>query len=508
VSSLLPDADRVIGNKYRVLRVLGEGGMGAVFEAEHIHTLKRVAVKWLKATDQDARLRLLREAQAAARVRHPNVVDVYDVAQEGDAVFLVMEYLEGESLTDLLERGGMPVHELIALLLPAMRGVAAAHRQGVVHRDVKPDNIFLAHVVDAHAPVPKLLDFGISKLEPRGNEQLSLTSAGSLIGTPMYMSYEQLSGAKDVDARADVYAFGVVLYEALAGRPPFEADTLSELTIKIATTDAVPVEQLRPELPRRLADVIVRAMAKDRSARFPTMDALLAALEPFATEHGLRSQASCPDDVPAAAAAQRRAPSLPPRQPPSSDATPRASTRSHSGLWPAHPRLSRKQTAIATVALLIVVLWLVLTARERSPRASKGAPADSAQRAAPAAQDLGTHSARGSEPPAAAKAGEQTAHDRATAPSPFSLPPKPLVAPQLRSRAEGPRFLPAEEAPRPARKGRPKAEVSSDPAEAPAPARAAAPPEQSAVPVTPDTATTQDRRKFRATPAPLKTDDF
>jgi eukaryotic-like serine/threonine-protein kinase len=257
--------------------------MGTVLEAEHVQTYKRVAVKWLKTTDRDSQLRLVREAQAAARVRHPNVVDVYDVAQEGDTVFLILECLEGEPLSRLMERGGLPVHEWVALLLPAMRGVAAAHQQGVIHRDIKPDNIFLARVPDAPRPVPKLLDFGISKLEPREHEQLTITSVGTAIGTPMYMSYEQLSGIGDVDARTDVYAFGVVLYEALTGQPPFEAETLSELSIKVATTLPVAPRQLRAEIAEPLERVIMRAMARDRTQRIASMDALIAALEPFAS---------------------------------------------------------------------------------------------------------------------------------------------------------------------------------------------------------------------------------
>jgi eukaryotic-like serine/threonine-protein kinase len=283
VSSPFPSAEGVIGGKYRVLRVLGEGGMGTVLEAEHVQTYKRVAVKWLKTTDRDSQLRLVREAQAAARVRHPNVVDVYDVAQEGDTVFLILECLEGEPLSRLMERGGLPVHEWVALLLPAMRGVAAAHQQGVIHRDIKPDNIFLARVPDAPRPVPKLLDFGISKLEPREHEQLTITSVGTAIGTPMYMSYEQLSGSGEVDARTDVYAFGVVLYEALTGQPPFEAETLSELSIKVATAQPVAPRQLRAEIAEPLERVIMRAMARDRTQRIASMDALIAALEPFAS---------------------------------------------------------------------------------------------------------------------------------------------------------------------------------------------------------------------------------
>jgi eukaryotic-like serine/threonine-protein kinase len=208
-----PAVGSVLAGRFRVLRQLGEGGMGVVLEAENTQTGKRVAIKWLRAalaSQPDAVERFLREARASARVRHPNVVDVYDVVQEADSAFLVMELLEGELLTAVLERGGIPAHELIALLLDAMRGVAAAHKQGVIHRDIKPDNIFLEFESDRGRRTPKVLDFGISKLS--AGEPLSLTQAGVTLGTPLYMSLEQLRGADDIDERTDVYAFGVILY--------------------------------------------------------------------------------------------------------------------------------------------------------------------------------------------------------------------------------------------------------------------------------------------------------
>ena len=180
----------VVGGKYRLLRVLGEGGMGMVFEAQNELTLKRVAIKVMHAalaSDGQAAARMIREAQTASRVRHPNVVDVYDAGREGDTVFLVMEYLEGEPLSHAMRCGGMLLHDAIALLRDAMRGVAAAHRVGVVHRDIKPENIFLAREEDAPRLVPKVLDFGISKLT---DDSLRLTNTDITFGTPMYISLE------------------------------------------------------------------------------------------------------------------------------------------------------------------------------------------------------------------------------------------------------------------------------------------------------------------------------
>jgi len=281
-----PVPGSLLGERFRVLSLLGEGGMGAVYEAENVLTHKRVAIKWLSYsadTPSDAAQRLLQEAQAAGRVRHPNVVDVYDVGRDGEVIFLVMELLEGESLRALLDRGGAQIHELIGLLMSAIRGVAAAHRVGVIHRDVKPENIFLARVGDANT-VPKVLDFGISKLAAA--DKLTSTRTGTAIGTPMYMSYEQLTGQRDIDARVDVYAFGVILYEALTGRLPFTAETVMEWSIKLATTEPRPPSAHGLPIPPALDDLVLRAMARSREQRTPDLETLLRELEPFSSPQG------------------------------------------------------------------------------------------------------------------------------------------------------------------------------------------------------------------------------
>ncbi len=258
--------------------------MGAVFEAENTVTLKRVALKWMHpqlASDPDAVQRFTREAQASARIRHPNVVDVYDILQEGDAVFMVMELLEGESLGSIMLRRGASVPAQIGWLLAAMRGVAKAHKQGVVHRDIKPDNIFLAKQEDGTF-MPKVLDFGISKV--LGTENLSLTRTGAALGTPLYMSLEQLTGVKDIDERTDVYAFGVILYETVTGQLPFQGETLTELAVKIATTEPPPPKAVQPTVPTELEQLILWAMTKKREERLPTLDRFVKELEPFADE--------------------------------------------------------------------------------------------------------------------------------------------------------------------------------------------------------------------------------
>jgi serine/threonine protein kinase len=276
-----PERGQIVGGKYRVVRPLGRGGMAIVFEAENIATGKRVALKWLHSevsTDVRAGERLLREAQLAARVRHPNVIDIYDADRHGDDLFLVMEYLEGESLRALLERGGTPPAELLTLLIGAMRGVAAAHQEGVIHRDIKPENIFLVRRREDGALTAKVLDFGISATLDA--HPARLITAAMTFGTPIYMSYEQLAGEHDVDARTDVYSFGVILYEALSGQVPFDADSYPGLLTKLASAKPVRLRKHRPDLSYALERVVLSALQRDRARRPVSVDAMVAALEP------------------------------------------------------------------------------------------------------------------------------------------------------------------------------------------------------------------------------------
>jgi serine/threonine protein kinase len=288
--------DLLVG-KYRVAAPLGEGGMGAVFRAENVVTGKQVALKWMHphvAARAEAVARLVREAQAASRIDHPNIVDVYDIVQDGDTLFMVMELLEGETLSAYLEHSQPPkISEFIALLLPALDGVACAHDAGVIHRDLKPDNVFLVRSRSGRPVSAKVLDFGVAKLAT--GQGLTLTETGMTMGTPLYMSLEQLRGDKDIDVRTDVYAFGAMLYEAVTGETPFRADTLPELVFKVATTEALPVKQKRSDLPTPLARVIDWAIARERDKRMPDVRALMRELEPFARDHAFVQQMTNPD---------------------------------------------------------------------------------------------------------------------------------------------------------------------------------------------------------------------
>jgi serine/threonine protein kinase len=291
----LPQLGAVIAAKYRVDRLIARGGMGAVYAATHLVSGKRVALKWmLPSIGQvpDARERFIREACATARIDHPNIVDIYDVGDERGSVYLVMEYLRGETLSERLEREIIPAQEAIGLFIPALRGVAAAHSHGVIHRDLKPDNIFLCRTAEGEPLEPKVLDFGISKITGPESRDHSLTRSGAVLGTPYYMSPEQVRGARDVDQRADVYAFGVMLYEVLTGQRPFDAETYNQLILKIVTETPAPVASLNPAIEPRLVQIVERAMARDPHLRYPTVEALALALEPFAGGVRFRSSAT------------------------------------------------------------------------------------------------------------------------------------------------------------------------------------------------------------------------
>lgn len=281
----LPKPGDLIGEKYEVVGVLGQGGMGAVFECVHRLTGKRFAIKWMLPSisdSADAIKRFIREAQVAGRVEHPNVVEVYDLGRQDGSCFMVMELLQGESLRDLLDRRHKLEPALVAqLLLPVLRGLATAHEAGVIHRDLKPENIFLAKDPE-RGVTPKVLDFGISKLSsPGGQVTVGLTRHGQVMGTPHYMPPEQLRGEK-VDHRVDLYAVGVIMYQALAGQLPFRNENFSELVIEIATTSPKPLAEAIGGLPPGFCDLVQRAMARDPDQRFQSSAELAAALEPYA----------------------------------------------------------------------------------------------------------------------------------------------------------------------------------------------------------------------------------
>ena len=283
----------VLAGKYRVERVLGEGGMGVVVAAMHLQLEQRVALKFLLpgATQHPDQLaRFSREARAAAKMRSDHVARVIDVGSlETGAPFIVMEYLDGGDLSSYLkERGPLAVAHAAELTLEACEGLAEAHALGIVHRDLKPANLFLANSPDGTVCL-KILDFGISKVSSPEPGKLDMTRTGAVMGSPYYMSPEQMRSSRAVDGRADIWSLGVILYEAVSGSVPFDAPTMAELCAMILTEPPRPLGQSRGGIPPRFDALVLRCLQKDTSSRFQSVAELAVALAEFAPQRAARS---------------------------------------------------------------------------------------------------------------------------------------------------------------------------------------------------------------------------
>ncbi|MDI3287637.1 serine/threonine-protein kinase [Polyangium sp. 15x6] len=270
----------IIEGKYRILRLLGQGGMGAVYEGENERIHRRVAIKVLHASvsgKEDVVQRFEREAQAAGRIGSEHIVEVLDLGNlpTGER-FMVMEFLDGQSLGDRIKkRKRLTPQELAPLIHGLLEGLAAAHDAGIVHRDLKPDNVYLINNKNQRDFV-KILDFGVSKFSALDTD-MSMTKTGAVMGTPYYMSPEQARGGK-IDARSDLYSVGVVMYQAITGRLPFQAQTFNELVFKIALESPDPAELVVPNLDPGFAAIIAKAMIRDANIRFQTAREFQAAV--------------------------------------------------------------------------------------------------------------------------------------------------------------------------------------------------------------------------------------
>jgi eukaryotic-like serine/threonine-protein kinase len=277
-----PEPGTVVAERYRIVDLLGRGGMGAVYRVEHVKLKKEMALKILRpeiSKLDDVAKRFEREAEAAARLDHPNIISVTDFGSTADGqLFLVMELLNGPSLAKTLAKdGAMPAPRALHIIRQVLSALQRAHSAGVVHRDLKPDNIVLVER-EGERDVVKLLDFGIAKLVASDGTGEQLTRAGAIFGTPQYFSPEQAMG-EPVDARADLYAAGVMMYEMLSGQRPFEAQSVVELISMHVTRDPAPVSQLAPHIPPALSESVARAMSKRRADRFPDASAMWQALQ-------------------------------------------------------------------------------------------------------------------------------------------------------------------------------------------------------------------------------------
>jgi serine/threonine protein kinase len=277
-----PWIGRTLSNVYRVESRIGEGGMGAVYHARHVHLQKSFAVKVLSdaiSQKDNAVERLKQEAMAAAKIDHENIVEVVNFDRTDDgSVYIVMELLRGEGLADTIGRGPVELHRALPITYQICRALHAAHEHGIVHRDLKPENVFLSE--KAGRTIVKVLDFGISKIKSADAEQVRMTRTGQLVGTPLYMSPEQARGETEIDRRVDVYAMGVILYEMLTGVPPFEGRNYFELLWKHGNEPPPTLKSRNPNvyIPDALEDVVAKALSKQRDERYETMAELEAAL--------------------------------------------------------------------------------------------------------------------------------------------------------------------------------------------------------------------------------------
>ncbi|HWZ90497.1 MAG TPA: serine/threonine-protein kinase [Polyangiaceae bacterium] len=280
------EVGQVLAGKYRVERVLGQGGMGVVVAAMHLQLGQLVALKFLlphMCQHPEAVARFSREARAAVQIHSEHVARVTDVGTlESGAPYMVMEYLHGSDLGEVLHaRGPLPIPEAIGLLLQACEAIAEAHSLGIVHRDLKPANLFLTQRRDGSALV-KVLDFGISKALQEASAAPSMTQTSTIMGSPLYMSPEQVRSSKSVDARSDVWALGVILQELLTGAPTYEADTASALMAMIAADPPTPLRVKRPDAHAELESAILRCLEKDRDRRTQSVAEFARSIAPFA----------------------------------------------------------------------------------------------------------------------------------------------------------------------------------------------------------------------------------
>src|SRR5262250_1872864 len=286
-----PMIGQLIGDRYRILRKIGEGGMGEVYVAEHIHIEKKVALKLLRPevlSNAEAVARFRQEARSASAIGHDNIIQIDDFGTMPDGrVYMAMEYLQGSPLNDLIAREPLPLPRALDILIQVGKGLAAAHAKGITHRDMKPENIFVTN--KEGRDVPKILDFGIAKVSG-GDTAQNLTVAGTIFGTPFYMAPEQAMGGK-MDHRVDIYAMGIILYEVFCGQVPFKAETfMGILTQHITMPPTAPSEMAGQNgrvCPHELEAIILKAIQKEPQERYQSMAELVNALLEFARFAGV-----------------------------------------------------------------------------------------------------------------------------------------------------------------------------------------------------------------------------
>jgi serine/threonine-protein kinase len=432
----------VLLGKYRVERVLGIGGMGAVVAARHLQLDESVAIKFLlPATAEQPEIvqRFLREARSAIKIRSEHCVRVLDVGTlDAGAPYMVMEYLDGQDLSRVVEeQGPLPIVDAVDWVLQAAEALAEAHAMGIVHRDLKPANLFLTRRADG-TPSLKVLDFGISKQTGTGPgaADAGVTNTQAVLGSPRYMSPEQMRSTRDVDARADVWALGAVIHELISGKPPFDAETVTALCAAILQDPPNPLRARRPDAPVPLEMAILGALEKDRAYRYQNVAELAGALAPFGTPAATASAERIARvlGVPASGpgAMRPRTPSGSQFLPPSTNTSPLAATTGGAVTDASQRRPSTG--ALLAVAAAVSALGLIGAGGFVAFRKHSVVAAGPAQEPS-ATQYTATPSAGLSSPP----------------PLPSAALAEPAVLPAAATRGASNVVLPAEQPVRPAR---------------------------------------------------------
>ncbi len=291
--ALTLQAGQILADKYRIVRPIGVGGMGTVYEGENVRIHRRVAIKTLHgevASKSDVLQRFEREAQAAGRIGSDHIVEVLDMGDLPDGSrYMVMEFLEGTTLGDrIVNSGRIAPRDVVAPLTQLLDGLGAAHNAGIIHRDLKPANVFLLTTRGGRPDFVKILDFGVSKFNILNSDEMSMTRTGAVMGTPYYMSPEQAKGSRAIDMRSDLYSVGVILYESITGQVPFNAETFNELIFKIALEAPPPPEHFVPNLDPAFGVLVRKAMGRDPNERYQTAAEMKEALLAWARDYDQR----------------------------------------------------------------------------------------------------------------------------------------------------------------------------------------------------------------------------
>ncbi|HEX8790142.1 MAG TPA: serine/threonine-protein kinase [Polyangiaceae bacterium] len=430
----IPAPGQVLAGKYTVERVVGVGGMGVVLAARHVELDERVAIKMLLPTLSpvgEPATRFVREARAAIKIRNEHVVRILDVGRlDGGAPYIVMEYLDGSDLSRLVEEiGPLRVEDAVEYVVQACEAIAAAHALGIVHRDLKPANLFLARTGDGRNCV-KVLDFGISKIsESADGSPRGLTSTSAIMGTPCFMSPEQLRSTRDVDARADIWSIGAILHSLLTGDPPYDGESNADVSAKIIRDAPTPIRQIRPDVPKEIEDIILRCLEKEPAARFADVAELAHTLAAVTQRESIKASAarvargaagvaptlmSRRSDPPAAAA--------PPSMPTGPTRT--ASAWGETGRHDVPP--ARGRTALRVGGTLLAAAALVAIGALGVTRLRPAPAPASAASSIPVPPSLAVTAPAAPEPSAPPAPAASSAAAEATSAAPM-LPPKPAL---------------------------------------------------------------------------------